>query len=68
MVKSFSSREIITMLERDGWRLVRTRSDHRAYKHPRKAEIVTVGQRHSNRNVAQHIPVRGVDVASSVTG
>jgi predicted RNA binding protein YcfA (HicA-like mRNA interferase family) len=28
-------REVITLVERDGWYLVRMRGDHRQYKHPR---------------------------------
>jgi len=29
-------REVIRMLEQDGWVLVRTRGSHRQYKHPAK--------------------------------
>ncbi len=36
------SREIIRRLERDGWRLVRTKGSHRQYKHPDKPGLVTV--------------------------
>jgi predicted RNA binding protein YcfA (HicA-like mRNA interferase family) len=39
---SLDSREIIRRLERDGWRLVRTRRSHRQYKHPDKPGLVTV--------------------------
>ena len=35
-------REVIKMLERDGWRLVRTKGSHRQYHHPTKAGTVTV--------------------------
>jgi predicted RNA binding protein YcfA (HicA-like mRNA interferase family) len=35
-------REVIQMLEDDGWRLVRTRGSHRQYKHVRKPGRVTV--------------------------
>jgi predicted RNA binding protein YcfA (HicA-like mRNA interferase family) len=35
-------RDIISLLERDGWRLVRTRGSHHHYKHPIKGGIVTV--------------------------
>ena len=35
-------RDIISLLERDDWRLVRTRGSHHHYKHPIKAGIVTV--------------------------
>ncbi|MEX0678788.1 MAG: type II toxin-antitoxin system HicA family toxin [Pirellulales bacterium] len=36
------SREVIRRLERDGWRLVRTRGSHRQYKHADKPGLVTV--------------------------
>ena len=32
-------REIVVMLEEDGWVLARTRGSHRQYKHPRKQVI-----------------------------
>ena len=35
-------RDIIRMLEEDGWRLARTRGSHRQYKHPDKPGTVTV--------------------------
>ena len=35
-------REIIAMLEADGWVLARTRGSHRQYKHPSKTGIVTL--------------------------
>ena len=35
-------REVIALVERDGWYLVRTRGDHRQYKHPTKPGQVTV--------------------------
>ena len=35
-------RELVRLLERDGWSLVRTRGSHRQYKHPTKAGLVTV--------------------------
>jgi len=37
-----SSREVIQRLERDGWRLVRTKGSHRQYKHPDRPGLVTV--------------------------
>lgn len=36
------SREVIRRLERDGWRLVRTKGSHRQYKHPDRPGLVTV--------------------------
>lgn len=35
-------REIIRIIEEDGWWLVRTRGSHRQYKHPIKQGLVTV--------------------------
>jgi predicted RNA binding protein YcfA (HicA-like mRNA interferase family) len=35
-------RDVIRMLERDGWYLERTRGSHRQYKHPTKPGLVTV--------------------------
>ena len=35
-------REVIKLIERDGWYLDRTRSSHRQYKHPEKPGLVTV--------------------------
>ncbi|MFB3765534.1 MAG: type II toxin-antitoxin system HicA family toxin [Methanotrichaceae archaeon] len=35
-------REIIRLVEADGWYLIRTRGDHRQYKHPFKKGLVTV--------------------------
>ncbi|MGB7951362.1 MAG: type II toxin-antitoxin system HicA family toxin [Candidatus Binatia bacterium] len=35
-------REVIRMLEKDGWRLVVTEGSHRQFKHPTKPGRVTV--------------------------
>ena len=35
-------REVIRLLEREGWQLVVTRGSHRQFKHPTKAGRVTV--------------------------
>jgi predicted RNA binding protein YcfA (HicA-like mRNA interferase family) len=35
-------RDIIKMLEKDGWYLMRTKGSHRQFKHPIKPGIVTV--------------------------
>jgi predicted RNA binding protein YcfA (HicA-like mRNA interferase family) len=35
-------REVISLLERDGWMLVRTKGSHRQFKHPSKPGTVTV--------------------------
>ena len=35
-------REVVRLIEDDGWYLVRTRGSHRQYKHPWKVGLVTV--------------------------
>jgi predicted RNA binding protein YcfA (HicA-like mRNA interferase family) len=35
-------REIVRVIERDGWVLTRTRGSHRHYTHPTKPGVVTV--------------------------
>ncbi len=35
-------KDVIAMLEADGWQLVRTKGSHRQFKHPTKPGIVTV--------------------------
>ena len=35
-------RELIEVIERDGWRLTRTKGSHRQYTHPAKIGPVTV--------------------------
>jgi predicted RNA binding protein YcfA (HicA-like mRNA interferase family) len=41
-------REILEMLERDGWYLVVTRGSHRQFKHPTKLGRVTVAGKASD--------------------
>jgi predicted RNA binding protein YcfA (HicA-like mRNA interferase family) len=41
-------RDIIRMLERDGWLLVATRGSHRQYRHPTKPGRVTVAGKPSD--------------------
>ena len=35
-------REAIKLVESDGWRLVRTKGDHRQFKHPTRPGLVTI--------------------------
>jgi predicted RNA binding protein YcfA (HicA-like mRNA interferase family) len=35
-------KEVIKMLEQDGWQLIRVKGSHRQYKHPTKPGIVTI--------------------------
>ncbi|MBI4338301.1 MAG: type II toxin-antitoxin system HicA family toxin [Chloroflexi bacterium] len=44
-------RDVITMLEEDGWYLVRTKGSHRQYKHSMKTGRVTVAG-HPNDDLA----------------
>jgi len=41
-------REVVRMLEDDGWRLVATRGSHRQFKHPQKSGRVTVAGKGSD--------------------
>ena len=41
-MKSYSSREVIKMLEEDGWYEVHTVGSHHQFKHPSKKGRVTV--------------------------
>jgi predicted RNA binding protein YcfA (HicA-like mRNA interferase family) len=44
-------REAISVVERDGWRVVRTRGSHRHYAHPTKPGIVTIAG-HPSKDLA----------------
>ena len=35
-------REVVRLLEKDGWFLMRTRGSHQQFKHPTKVGLVTV--------------------------
>ncbi|MGE0371343.1 MAG: type II toxin-antitoxin system HicA family toxin [Gammaproteobacteria bacterium] len=35
-------RDLIRLLENEGWRLVRTRGSHRQFKHPQRSGTITV--------------------------
>lgn len=48
-MKSYSSREVIKILEEDGWYLVNTVGSHRQYKHPTKKGRVTV--KHPDKDI-----------------
>lgn len=41
-MKRYKVREVIELLEKDGWFLVATKGDHRQFKHPTKPGKVTV--------------------------
>lgn len=37
-----NSRKLMRMLVRDGWVLERVRGDHHTFKHPRRAELISL--------------------------
>ncbi|MFN0158988.1 MAG: type II toxin-antitoxin system HicA family toxin [Bacteroidota bacterium] len=41
-------REAIRLIEKEGWRLARTRGSHRQYKHPSKTGLVTIAGKTSD--------------------
>ena len=41
-MKSYSSGELISLIEADGWREVRVKGDHHHFRHPSKPGVVTV--------------------------
>lgn len=47
-MKRYKVREIIKMLEDDGWYLHATKGDHRQFKHPTKKGRVTVNKKLSD--------------------
>jgi len=47
-MKVWKVKEIIAYIENDGWYLVKTRGDHRQFKHPTKKGKVTVPGRLSD--------------------
>lgn len=53
-MKRYKVREVIKLLEADGWHLVTIRGDHRQFKHPVKKGRVTVNKKLSE-NLEQEI-------------
>lgn len=47
-MKTKKVKEVIKMLEKDGWHLAYTKGDHRQYKHPIKKGKVTVNKKLSD--------------------
>ncbi len=41
-------KEVIALIEQDGWQLARTRGSHRQFKHPAKTGLVTVAGKPSD--------------------
>lgn len=48
-MKSYSSREVINALKKDGWYLVNTVGSHQQFKHPTKKGRVTV--KHPDKDI-----------------
>lgn len=53
-MKVYKVKEVIKLLEADGWYLHTTKGDHRQFKHPEKSGKVTV-RGHLNDDVDQFI-------------
>ncbi|WP_199427075.1 type II toxin-antitoxin system HicA family toxin [Thermaerobacillus caldiproteolyticus] len=41
-MKSYSSKELIKLIQKDGWYIVRTSGSHHQFKHPSKPGLVTI--------------------------
>jgi len=41
-------RDVIKMIEEDGWYLIRTKGSHRQFKHPSKSGLVTISGKPSD--------------------
>jgi predicted RNA binding protein YcfA (HicA-like mRNA interferase family) len=52
-------RDVIRRLEREGWRLVRQRGDHRHFKHPDNPNIITVsGKSNEDMRIGTYEAIR----------
>ena len=45
---AWTVREIIALIEADGWYLVRTRGSHRQFRHPNRPGLVTIAGKASD--------------------
>ena len=61
-MKSYSSREVISILKKDGWYLVDVTGSHHQFKHPSKSGKVTV--KHPDKD----IPRRTLDSIERQSG
>ncbi|MBE9126224.1 type II toxin-antitoxin system HicA family toxin [Coleofasciculus sp. LEGE 07092] len=48
-------REVIKLIEEDGWYLARTRGSHRQFKHPTKSGLVTIAGKPSDDASTWHL-------------
>ncbi len=53
-MKRYKVKEVIELLEADGWVKVKIKGDHRQFKHPSKTGKVTV-RGHLNETVSQEL-------------
>ena len=53
-MKRYKVKEVIKLLEDDGWKLIATRGSHRQFKHPEKSGKVTING-HKNDTLDQFI-------------
>ena len=53
-MKRYKVKEVIKMLEADGWIHLTTKGDHRQFKHPDKSGKVTV-RGHMNEDLSQFL-------------
>jgi len=49
IITTVDSRQLIRLLEAEGWHLVRTRGSHHQFKHPTKPGLVTV--KHPDKDI-----------------
>jgi len=61
-MKSYTSREIIRMMEADGWYLVATVGSHHQFKHPEKPGKATV------KHPVKDVPRKTLDSIEQQTG
>ena len=47
-MKTIKVRDLVKMLQKDGWYLAYTRGDHRQFKHPTKTGKVTVNKKNND--------------------
>jgi len=50
-MKPYKANQVVAILEKDGWRLVKTKGSHRHFKHPHKAGKVTVPYTSGNKDI-----------------
>ena len=46
------AKELIKLIEKDGWYIVRQKGSHKQYKHPHKKGLVTIAAHKQNDEIA----------------